>query len=639
MERLKKITAILLLLVLVISVMPISARAESPEPVTEKTASAQHNAAAESTLSEIPEYYGRSVLESMNKPALLYAYDQIVAGVEDAKTEISVYNGAQYITTDEVRLVMEIYRLDYAHHFWLDGRYGVFYNSQTALAVHPTYLLTGNNLTEAKARFDAAADRVLSGITPDMTEYEKELYIHDTLAQMVTYNESTHAHNAYGALVEGVAVCEGYAEAFQYLLHRAGIWSFIVTGNAGGPHAWNMVRIDGAYYHVDLTWNDQNSDTYYGYFNVTDAQIQLDHTIDATAYALPACTATAAFYYTGKDTYLQTYTIESVAKLLQENDLKIQVYVPADRAGFLSWFSENVVEIAAAAGVRTGFSRSYSYLGNEAIVQIKSIAVKVTNRGEVSYYNNLNTALYNCNDESVLRLMDNLSIDLNTALEIDLDLNGYDIGGAVTGNGITIYDSQTDDYTVNNGNGYGVIAGTVSGVKPAAGYISVMETAGISYHKVDVALDKLVLKAESTGLYYTGCFLYDEIVAGHVEAYGVAMSTTNTTPVADDTDPGCLYTTSGNSALLKNILTEGNTPQQNRKNAKNPIYARAYLKLVDGTILYSDANAASLQTMVETVDAKAWDNLSSTQKAVLTTMYQTYTEEMSNWNIPNLKSA
>ena len=201
-----------------------------------------------------------------------------------------------------------------------------------------------------------------------------------------------------------------------------------------------------------------------------------------------------------------------------------------------------------------------------------------------------------------------------------------------------IYDSQTDDYTVSNGNGYGVITGTVTGASTADGYIKVID-GGTSYHKVDVALDKLVLKSAQAGLYYTGSFLFDEIVAESLQAYGVAISTENELPVADDTDSASLYTTSGNSVLVKNIMSAGNTASANNANANKPVYARAYLKLADGTLLYSEAKTSNLKTMVEAVDAGVWSKLSQTQKAALTALYQTYSTAMSTWDIPNLKNA
>ncbi|MBR2311371.1 MAG: hypothetical protein IKA47_12730 [Oscillospiraceae bacterium] len=637
MELFKRTLALILLFALIVSAAPITVRADD---LSGETGVGSRFPEEEQTPPDDTPYYGRAVLESMGKEALLYAYDQIVTGVENTQETISVYDGKNPITQEEVKLVMSVYRRDYAHHFWLGNGYSISYNSMSVTAVVPQYLMTGAVLMTAKARFEAAAKQILSGITEGMTEYEKELYLHDTLAQRIVYKESTNAHNAYGALVEGIAVCEGYAEAFQYLLHQAGIWSYLVIGSSRGVgHEWNMVRIDGKYYHVDLTWDDQDTCTYHAYFNVTDEMIRRDHSIDATSYELPACTATDAFYFTGKDTYLETYTAETVGNLLRDNDLRIHVYIPGDLSAALSWYGENVLDIAGFAGINGGFSYGYSYMGNEAVFYIKGMGVKVTDSTDISYYRTLATALNYCADGSKLRLVGDLTENMETGYALELDLNGYDIAGNLTAPNTTVYDSQTADYTVNNGNGYGVITGTVKVSAPAEGYIQVAEEDGTSYHKVDLALDKLVLKADSAGLYYTGSFLYDEVVAENALAYGVTLSTQNEKPVADDTDAGSLYTTSGNSVLVKDVISEENTAEQNIRNAKQKVYARAYLKLSEGEILYSDANATNLQAMVETVDAVAWDRLSNAQKAALTVMYQTYAEEMATWNIPNLKSA
>ena len=632
MSYCKKYIALLLFAAMLLSVMPSVVAADD-------VAEAKSDyIIIEPTPPEGRQYYGRTVLEGMEKTALLYAYDQIVEGVENGAASISVYNGLFPITQDEIKLVMSVYRRDYAHHFWLDNRYGISYNSTTVLKVVPQYLMTGAALTTAKAEFEAAAYQVLSGITPDMTEYEKELYLHDTLAEMVTYRESANAHNAYGALVEGVAVCEGYAEAFQYLLHRADIWSYLVIGSSRGEgHSWNMVQIDGAYYHVDLTWNDQDETVYHGYFNVTDTQIKKDHTIDTTPYDLPKCDSTDAFYYTGKDTYLENYTVDSVARLLQDNDLEVMVFVPGGWEILQAWFYENILTIAERAGVYGGFSYGYTRLGDEMTLRIAKQQVKVTVDSSITYYNNISTALMHAENGAQMKLMDDLSDALQTELQILLDLNGCDIGGVLAGSNITVFDSQTSDYTVNNGNGYGKIAGAVTGATAAEGYIAITEASGTSFHKVDVAVDKLVLKAETVGFYYTGSFCYDEVVAECLSASGIALSTENDAPVADDTDPTSLYTATGNSVLVKNILTTANTAAQNRENAKQKVHARAYLKLQDGTILYSTAKTSNLQTMVETVDAVAWTNLGTAQKDALAQMYDLFSGVMGTWSIPNLK--
>lgn len=224
------------------------------------------------------EYYGRSALAAMtNSTALLYAYDAIVTGIGASETEISVYNGTNAITVDEMKMVYNAYLCDHTEHFWLGSSYSIGYNSKTALSLKPSYVMSGTELETAKEAFNDAVSELLSGITPAMSEYEREKLLHDRLAAKINYVETSNAHNAYGAIVEGEAVCEGYAEAYQYLLQRAGLQSFIATGNGVNTetgdkenHAWNIVRVDGKYYHVDLTWDDQGEYLFYAYFNKTD---------------------------------------------------------------------------------------------------------------------------------------------------------------------------------------------------------------------------------------------------------------------------------------------------------------------------------------------------------------------------------
>ena len=321
-------------------------------------------------------YYGRAALAGMsNSKILLYAYDAIVEGIENGETEISVADGRNRISVDEVRMVYTAYCHDHAEVFWLHNTYWIMmWDSSNASSLIINPLMEGRALETAKAAFDAAAEEILSGIEEDMTEFEKELYIHDALAEHITYTYSENAHNAYGALVEGACVCEGYAEAFQTLLHRVGIRSLIVTGNAnGGPHAWNIVRIDGEYYHVDLTWNDQDV-VMRSYFNVTDARISEDHTIDVPAYGLPECTSEDANYYTVKGTVLSAFDAEVVGRLLRENDLVVHMYL-SDGLTLQSFFDQmyagdNYQTMLEAAGIRGGASVQIVGYGNECTLQV-----------------------------------------------------------------------------------------------------------------------------------------------------------------------------------------------------------------------------------------------------------------------------
>ena len=323
--------------------------------------------------------YGRNILSTMpNSKALLYAYDNIVSGVNKSLKEIPVSNNTLHISKEELIMVMDTYRRDHVEHFWFGNSYNYTYNDETIINLKPQYTMSGYKLKEAKQKLEEKVLKLLDGITSSMSEYEKELLIHDSLAQSTVYVESKNSHNLYGAIVEGKAVCEGYAEAFQYLLNRAGISSFIVIGNSKNPsdkdgtsqaHAWNLVRIDNEYYHVDLTWDDQKNHTYHSYFNVSDDVILQDHEITPTNYQLPACNSNTANYFVKNDTHITDYTLDEIVALFNKSN-KANFYLDGDVEAFLSWYKNNIGTIAEKIGIKGSFEYSSETLGNEIVLTI-----------------------------------------------------------------------------------------------------------------------------------------------------------------------------------------------------------------------------------------------------------------------------
>ena len=119
---------------------------------------------------------------------------------------------------------------------------------------------------------DAAVEAVVASILPQLnqgSDYEKVKKAHDYLCNHIKYtlNGGPEVYTAYGALVEGKAVCEGYAIAFQRLMEAMGIPCYIASGVVKGEgHAWNLVQLNGQWYHLDATWDDQENRIIYNYF-------------------------------------------------------------------------------------------------------------------------------------------------------------------------------------------------------------------------------------------------------------------------------------------------------------------------------------------------------------------------------------
>ena len=108
---------------------------------------------------------------------------------------------------------------------------------------------------EDKKEFEEAASKILAGVKPEWNNEQKALYLHDVLITGMDYDFSMDKYNAYNALVEHSAVCQGYSLAYEYLCEHAGMICTVVYTDQGG-HAWNLVEINGKGYYVDCTWDD-----------------------------------------------------------------------------------------------------------------------------------------------------------------------------------------------------------------------------------------------------------------------------------------------------------------------------------------------------------------------------------------------
>lgn len=218
---------------------------------------------------------------------------------------------------------------------------GISYNSSGLLTFK--YSKDKKTIMDHKSELVKKVDAILKEIIkPGMTDYQKEKAIHDYLVMNCEYDIDgfnsnkirAESFNAYGALCLGIAVCEGYAEAAQLLLTRSGVESMIITGESRGyAHAWNLVRLDGQYYHLDITWDDTlqnsgNNGIRYYYFNLDDKRISRDHQWVRADY--PACSSGKYEYYTynnlavkNQDEFIDR-VIEEVQKGNKEVTLKIQ---------------------------------------------------------------------------------------------------------------------------------------------------------------------------------------------------------------------------------------------------------------------------------------------------------------------------
>lgn len=350
---------------------------------TQSTASSTPSASSAPTTSSIPEqppvsaaltplspenYYGLLQLKAENSPALVEAYRRIVSGVENLEDSVSLED--LMIDPDDMLQVYICYLSDYPQHFWLNNYTSYSYPDYAAY-VEFDYGFTKAELPAAKKAVQDAAAQLLKGLSSSMSAYDRELAIHDRLIKWAAYDQSIskpHIYTVYGALVNRLTVCQGYAEAFQYLLYQAGIPCLLIRGEGKGEsHAWNMVEIDGVYAYVDVTWDDfiaddmEDKPVSYANFNITTEQLLRRHTIGELNYKLPDCRSDSLNYYVRSGMSLDSYSMDGVARLLkkgvQAGQDTVGVWVGGDPDNLFDKVQRDINRICSSAGVmgRTQF--------------------------------------------------------------------------------------------------------------------------------------------------------------------------------------------------------------------------------------------------------------------------------------------
>ena len=136
-----------------------------------------------------------------------------------------------------------------------------FKSKDHILAFKPVYNCTYGQLENRNKKIKSFSKSVMSGIKKKWCDEEKILYVHDRLAAHITYyngSEKEYGRNIYDAFVDRSSVCVGYSLGFQYFMDKLGIPCINVTTE---DHIWNMVCVDGQWYHVDVTWDDSSEFT------------------------------------------------------------------------------------------------------------------------------------------------------------------------------------------------------------------------------------------------------------------------------------------------------------------------------------------------------------------------------------------
>ena len=241
-------------------------------------------------------YFYRSMLDDNEKRL----YDQIYANAIGLDPDFDI------IAKIDKSRVIDIYqsvRFDNPDLFWLNTRCSYSYDSNgTLVAMRLSFfdLAEPDAIASNKTKFYNCADSILEQAMKFEKDIDKIKYCHDFLTMYCTYNlNEPYSQSSFSAICKGQTVCAGFSYSFQYLMQRLGIPCTVVRGTGQGSgmsapesHVWNLVKIDGAYYEMDVTWNNpipkRTPHRYsYNYFNITSSKMNENHTRVALSLNLP----------------------------------------------------------------------------------------------------------------------------------------------------------------------------------------------------------------------------------------------------------------------------------------------------------------------------------------------------------------
>ena len=185
--------------------------------------------------------------------------ETIAEGWKNRATKISIASYGLNLSEDEMKRLYRGALNSYPEYFYVSSSYGYLVSGQYYV---PKY---DSKYTDQQVQaFHDAAESIIQQVPSGLNEKQKYLWVHDYLVTHCEYDLNYNNYNAYNVLVEKTAVCQGYALTYRYLLSLLGLNAELVTSETMN-HAWNIVKLDGSYYHVDCTWDDPSNHWYEGY--------------------------------------------------------------------------------------------------------------------------------------------------------------------------------------------------------------------------------------------------------------------------------------------------------------------------------------------------------------------------------------
>ena len=201
----------------------------------------------------------------------------------------NIYESPIYYSTLTLERAAEIFLMfNYSNpqYYFMDGVYVYIESSNIFVPTFYEEFRSGSARSKATQAMKNTITSWESTIASAGSTEQKAKAAHDLIAKKVQYDDNylTNPDNpfhqsAYSVFCDDHSVCAGYTKAFEMLMNGAGIDTIAVLST---DHAWNMIRINDSWYHMDCTWDDLDGyagyEIIYKFFNRSEAVIKSDGT-------------------------------------------------------------------------------------------------------------------------------------------------------------------------------------------------------------------------------------------------------------------------------------------------------------------------------------------------------------------------
>jgi len=321
------------------------------------------------------------------------SYNAIKAGLRSLAPSFPV----PLLENRELTDVFMKLRLDHPQLFYAGTFKYRYYPDGSNAEFIPEYLFEKGKIKDHQKALQARVEKLARPMMK-AADMEKLLYIHDFICQNVHYDKlkKQYSHEIIGPLGHGVGVCEGIAKSVKILCDALNIWC-VVALSENNPekgvkyrHAWNIVKVDKKYYHIDCTFDNSlgnPEEIRYDYFLLNDKQMFRDH--ERLVWKMPACEDGERFYY--KEKKLSFTKMEDVQKRSAQAVKKGRTLIFHWRGGymtreivqeFLKIFKEEAAKKDKHAKVSLNWAQAVVKVQFIEQVPVEELTMEEANEGE-----------------------------------------------------------------------------------------------------------------------------------------------------------------------------------------------------------------------------------------------------------------